>query len=101
MPIVKLARHNDIPVEWLGDDYDMAKEISQSQGFVKSNPALSPVEKTMLAAGIPAVTPDNLCEWLNAESRQNMSAESKTEFEQKYSKTVFDNQLKEIIASLK
>lgn len=63
MPLVKLARDNNINVEWLGEDYDLESELAGAHAAIASAPAPGDEELRMMAGGKPVLDAARLDEW--------------------------------------
>lgn len=97
MPIVKLARANKIPVEWLGNDYDSETLQRRLTAFYPSGQALSDTEKVLLSKGIPALDPDKKIEKDELMPSYLKSGQAVETFEKTYRPQIFQENLNSIL----
>lgn len=101
MPLVKLARANNVDVEWTGDEYDLIQILNSLDGFVQSTVALSSDEKIALKFGIPMIQIENLEKWFKKDEREKMSQKSKETYENFYNPARIQQLLARIIDEIK
>lgn len=97
MPIVKTSRANKLDIRWLGDDFDIEKELALADGFIASADVPSQNELRLMANAIPEVTPANLNEWLDAEKRAQLGRDARDRFNETFTSDIYVAKVKEII----
>lgn len=56
MPVVRRAQANKLPVEWLGDTFDLNAEIARADAILLTRPdSLTALELRALASGLPLI----------------------------------------------
>jgi len=101
MPVVKRSQAMGIDIKWLGDDYDIATELTHAGGFILSDTWYDSNEVRALALGIPPVTKDNITEWLNPGSRNEMSEKAIETYRTEHAPEAVAARLTNIITKLR
>lgn len=101
MPIVKRTRANRLPVVWLGDGFDLEKELAQTDGFIPSGDVHTDIEIRMLANGIPPVTEQSLSAWMEARNETEAALNAKRIYEANHTPGKYAEKINALINDIK